>query len=409
MLSVCQILEDIQAGRRTAAEAVSQSRALIEAHDGDIGAFAELAGHEASPGEGPLAGIAVGVKDIFDTYDMPTRYGSPVFDGHRPAADAAIVAMLRAAGATVIGKSVTTEFAFLHPAGTVNPRNPVHTPGGSSSGSAAAVAAGMVPAAIGSQTGGSVIRPAAYCGVTGYKPSFRLFPTVGMKTFSWSMDTVGFFAARVADAGRFASLLSGRDLEADPLREAPRIGLYRSSIWDQASPAMQDAIETAAQNAAKAGAHIVEIDEPDALARGRDIHTTVQNFEAAMALGDEHRRHAAKLSDILRETLDDGRNTTPQSYDNGRRIARQARKAATALFNDIDVLLTPSAPDAAPEGLTSTGSSIFNKVWTLTGNPCVNVAGRVDEAGMPLGIQVVGRFGRDKLALQAARWLEEVL
>ncbi|TCD14344.1 amidase [Oricola cellulosilytica] len=409
MLSVCQILEDIQAGRKTAAEAISQSRALIDARDGDIGAFLELADADATPGDGPLAGIAVGVKDIFDTYDMATRYGSPVFDGHRPPVDAAIVAMLRAAGASVIGKTVTTEFAFMHPAGTVNPRNRAHTPGGSSSGSAAAVAAGMVPAAIGSQTGGSVIRPAAYCGVTGYKPSFRLFPTVGMKTFSWSMDTVGLFAAKVVDAGRVASLLSGRDLEADPLREAPRIGLYRTSIWDQASPAMQNAIDSVAQSAADAGAHIVEIEEPDALSRGRDIHTIVQNFEAAMALGDEHRRHAAKLSDVLREALDDGYSTRPQSYDNGRRIARQARKAATALFNDIDVLLTPSAPDAAPVGLTSTGSSIFNRLWTLTGNPCVNVAGRVDPAGMPLGIQIVGRFGRDKLALQAARWLEETL
>jgi Asp-tRNA(Asn)/Glu-tRNA(Gln) amidotransferase A subunit family amidase len=410
VLSVSTILDDIAAGRDSVGAAIARSRELIAGLDSEIGAFETLARADVRViADGPLAGLAVGVKDIFDTHDLPTRYGSPIYAQHQPASDAPIVAMMRALGAHVIGKTATTEFAFLNPARTVNPANPDHTPGGSSSGSAAAVAAGMIPVAIGTQTGGSIIRPAAFCGVAGFKPSFRLFATVGMKTFSWSMDTVGFFAASVADAARFAGLVSARDLEASPLREAPRIGIYRSAIWEEASPEMRDAVEAAAGIARAAGAQVSEVAEPDDLTRGRDIHATIQNFEAAIANCDDLRRHPDQMSEVLLSTLREGAAITPQDYDNGRRIARRARKAATALFNDVDILLSPSATGAAPKGLGSTGSPAFNKLWTLTGNPCVNVAGKRNANGMPLGLQVIGRFGRDKLTLQAARWLEERL
>ena len=410
MLSVCAILDDIAAKRMSPAEAIAECHAAIADRNGDLKAFKTLCDADAPvAATGPLAGIAVGIKDIFDTHDMPTEYGSAIYAGHRPPADAPVVALARRRGAHVIGKTVTTEFAFLEPAETVNPVNTAHTPGGSSSGSAAAVAAGMVPAAFGTQTGGSVIRPASYCGVTGFKPSFRLVPATGMKTFSWSLDTVGFFAARTADVARFASLLTGRDLEADELREAPRIGLYRTAVWDLATPDMQAALERAAETAARAGATVVEVSEPEALSRGRDIHPVIQNYEAALSFGDELARHGDALSALLRSTLEEGQAIEPQAYDNGRRIARQARKAATGLFNDLDVLITPPAPGPAPAGLGSTGSPVFNKLWTLTGNPCVSVAGVADGHGLPMGIQVVGRFGRDKLALQAARWLEQRL
>ncbi|WP_421851929.1 amidase [Oricola sp.] len=410
MLSVCTILEDIAAGRISPDEAIAESRRAIAASDDDVKAFRHLNDTTGSVADsGPLAGIALGIKDIFDTYDMPTEYGSAIFANHQPRADAGVVALARRRGAHAIGKTVTTEFAFLEPAETVNPLNPAHTPGGSSSGSAAAVAAGMIPAALGTQTGGSVIRPAAYCGIAGYKPSFRLVPATGMKTFSWSLDTVGFFAASIADVARFASLLTGRDLEADELREAPRIGVYRTAIWDEATPDMQAAVQRAAETAAKAGARVVEVDEPEALSRGREIHPIIQNYEAALAFGDELARHRDALSALLRTTLEEGQATEPQIYDNGRRIARQARKAATGLFNDLDALITPSAPSSAPAGLDSTGSPVFNKLWTLTGCPCVNVAGLSDASGLPLGVQIVGRFGRDKLALQTARWLEQRL
>lgn len=410
MLSVSKILEDIAAGRDSAEAAIARSRKAIAEGDGALNAFAALAPEDAPVATtGPLAGIAVGVKDIFDTFDMATEYGSPLYAGFRPRADAPIVAMARAKGAHIIGKTTTTEFAFLNPTVTVNPHDPAHTPGGSSSGSAAAIAAGMIPAAFGTQTGGSVIRPAAFCGIAGFKPSFRLMPTGGMKTFAWTLDTTGFFAASVKDVALFAALASGRELKADAMQSPPRIGLYRSAIWNDASSEMQDAVQKAADIAAKAGAQVVEIDEPAELTRARDIHALIQNYEAAISFGHELAYHADRLSTILRETLEEGRTITPPQYDEGRRVARHARKAATTLFSDVDVLLTPSAPGSAPRNLETTGSALFNKLWTLTGNPSVNVPGLKDASGMPLGVQAIGRFGRDKSTLQAAHWLERLL
>lgn len=410
MLSVSKILGDIAAGRDSAEAAIARSRKLIAEHDGALKAFATLAPEDAPVAtSGPLAGIAIGVKDIFDTHDMPTEYGSPLYAGFRPRADAPIVTMARARGAHVIGKTETTEFAFLNPTRTVNPHDPAHTPGGSSSGSAAAVAAGLIPAAIGTQTGGSVIRPAAFCGIAGFKPSFRLMPTGGMKTFAWTLDTTGFFAATVEDAALFAALVSGRDLTADEPDSPPRIGLYRSVVWNDASADMRNAVESAAEIAAKAGAQVVEVDEPKELSRARDIHPLIQNYEAAISFGHELAFHADRLSPILREALELGREIAPSDYDSGRRIARHGRKAATTLFADVDVILTPSAPGAAPRDLGTTGSALFNKLWTLTGNPAVNVPGLADRSGMPLGVQVIGRFGRDKSTLAAASWLERLL
>ena len=278
MQSVLSILNAIQRDETTPQAAVAQSLDAIADKDAAIGAFATVADRQATlaaaaSANGPLAGIAIGVKDIIDTHDMPTEMGSPIYAGNRPASDAAIVAMLRAKGAVVAGKTVATEFAFLNPAATRNPHNVAHTPGGSSSGSAAAVAAGMVPVAIGTQTGGSVIRPAAYCGVTGYKPSFRLIPMVGAKTFSWSLDTAGFFAASAADAAAFVARLTSRPLDVEPIApETLRIGLYRTSIWNEADAVSRAAVELAAQRAAAAGATVVEIDEPAALAAARDAH-----------------------------------------------------------------------------------------------------------------------------------------
>ena len=408
MQSVSKIIADIAAGRDTPAAAIARSRAAIGERDSAIHAFEALAPEGAGIATaGPLAGIAVGVKDIFDTYDMPTRYGSPIYDGFRPRADAPIVAIARARGADVIGKTATTEFAFRDPAKTVNPHNHAHTPGGSSSGSAAAVAAGMIPAAIGTQTGGSVIRPAAFCGVAGFKPSFRLFPTGGMKTFAWTLDTAGFFATSVADVALFAALLGGRDLAADPLAAPPRIGVYRSEIDSEASTEMRDAVTRAAEIADQAGATVVEVAEPEQIRRGRDVHAVVQDYEGAISLAHELTFHAGELSEDLRETLEEGRTIPPNAYDDARRAARHARQAATGLFDEVDILLAPSAPGAGPlRSLGTTGSALFNKVWTLTGTPCVNVPGLADSAGMPLGIQLIGRFGRDKQTLQAGRWLE---
>lgn len=408
MLSVRKILSDVESGRRSALDCMAESDAAIAAKDPEIGAFECRAPLPRNNPEGALAGLAIGVKDIYDTFDLPTSQGSPIYAGWQPAADAALVAMARQKGGWVAGKTVTTEFAFLQPARTRNPVNPAHTPGGSSSGSAAAIAAGMVPAAFGSQTGGSVIRPAAFCGISGFKPSFRLAPSVGMKTFAWSLDTPGFFAASAADMTEFVARLLERPLT---LETGPglRIGIYRSGDWDQVSPDMQDAVQNAAMTAEKAGAVIGDCAEPESLAKSRSLHGIVQNYEAARALGHEMRMHRSAMSQTLLAALDLGAAVSAEDYDAARTAARIARKTATGLFSDFDVLLAPAALGAAPAGLGSTGSPQVNKLWTLCGNPCVSVPGLKGPNGMPLGVQIIARFGRDSLALAAAAWLEERL
>lgn len=413
-VSAVALAAEIAAGRTTPVEAVERAIAAIEAHDGLIEAFVatdfDAARRMAAVATGPLAGLALGVKDIMDTADLPTAMGSPIYEGNRPRADAPVVALARRAGAVPVGKTVTTEFAYLQPGPTRNPVKLDHSPGGSSSGSAAAVAAGMIPLALGTQTGGSVVRPAAFCGIAGFKPSFRLIPTVGVKCFSWSLDTVGVFGAGVADAAYFAAALTGRDLRVDGRDPAaPRIGLARTHIWDEASGEMRQATEKAAKAAEAAGARVIDLDLPGIFADAFAAHQVIQDFQAAQALAWEHDRHGATLSPILRETLDLGRTLSPDDYDRARRTSRQARLALKDLFGEVDVILTPSAPGAAPEGLGSTGTSIFNRLWTLMGTPALNVPGLTGHAGLPLGVQVVAPFGRDRACLEAGRFLENAL
>jgi Asp-tRNA(Asn)/Glu-tRNA(Gln) amidotransferase A subunit family amidase len=418
MLSALALARRLDAGEIRPADVIDMCARAIAEREPTIGAFTTLdldgAKARASARKDlatlPLRGLPVGVKDIFDTVDFPTEYGSPIYAGHQPKADAAMVALTRRAGGIVLGKTVTTEFASLQPAHTRNPRNPAHTPGGSSSGSAAAVAAGFVPIAFGSQTGGSVIRPAAYCGVAGYKPSYRLLPTVGVKCFSWSLDTVGIFTAGVADAAFCLSKINGRNLHVDAERPAPpRIALVRTSVWAEASADMQNAVESAVRMAESAGARVRELVLPPIFEDAARAHRTVQDYEAFQALADEFDRHRDRLGPILREQLGQAAAITADAYDDARRTARRARRLFADLMADTDVILTPSAPGAAPDGLGSTGSPMFNRLWTLLGAPCVNVPGIADPSGLPLGVQIVGRFARDGVALAAAAFLEQVL
>jgi Asp-tRNA(Asn)/Glu-tRNA(Gln) amidotransferase A subunit family amidase len=415
MLSALELIRQIETGALTARAVVDRCADAIAKRDAEIGAFVALdieaaREHAERLAILPLRGLPIGVKDIYDTADLPTQYGSSIYAGHRPKADAAMVALIRRAGGVVIGKTETTEFASLEPARTRNPHNLAHTPGGSSSGSAAAVAAGMVPIALGSQTGGSVIRPAAYCGVVGFKPSFRLLPTVGMKCFSWSLDTVGLFAAGVADAALAAALISGRDLRIDHTEPAaPRIALVRTQSWPEASASMQSAVERATRAAEAMGAKVTEAELPAIFETATQAHGTIQDHEAYRALADEIDRHRDRLGPTLREQLDKAAAITPAAYDDARRLARQARRALIDFMEGIDVLLTPSAPGAAPRGLSSTGKPTFNRLWTLLGTPCVNVPGLLDSARLPLGVQIVGRFARDRLALEAAAFLQRAL
>jgi Asp-tRNA(Asn)/Glu-tRNA(Gln) amidotransferase A subunit family amidase len=419
MLSALDLARRIESGALDPAAVVDLCAATIAAREDAIGAFVALdigaarrraVEHGAALAVAPLRGLPVGFKDIFDTADFPTEYGSPIYRGSRPVADAAVVAMTYRAGGIVLGKTASTELAHLHPTTTRNPVNPAHTPGGSSSGSAAAVAAGMLPLAFGTQTGGSVIRPAAFCGVVGFKPSYKILPTVGVKTFSWHLDTVGLFAAGVADVAFAAAAITDRDLRVDRHPPAaPRIGLMRTHLWPEASPAMQRAVETAAKAAAAAGAHVEDFEFPPILEDAWRAHPTIQDYEAYRALAFEYDRHRERIAPITRELLDAAAAIPAEAYDSARRTTRIARQALNELMSDCDVLLTPSAPGAAPVSLTSTGSAAFNRLWTLMGTPAVNVPGLCDPDGLPLGVQVVGRFGRDRATLEAALFLEKAL
>jgi Asp-tRNA(Asn)/Glu-tRNA(Gln) amidotransferase A subunit family amidase len=416
MLSALDLARRIDAGELKPRAVLDLCAQAIAEYESGIGAFATLdldaarrRADEAALPMLPLRGLPVGIKDIFDTVDFATSYGSSIYAGHRPKADAAMVSLVRRAGGIVPGKTVTTEFASLVPAGTRNPCNPAHTPGGSSSGSAAAVAAGMLPIALGSQTGGSVIRPAAFCGVAGFKPSYRLLPTVGMKCFSWSLDTVGLFAKGVADTAFAATAITGRDLRVDGRPPAAPVIVVVRAHWDEASAAMQDAVERAARAAEKSGAKIRELELPPILAEATAAQRIIQDYEAFRALAFEYDRHRDRLGPMLRHQLDDASKIDSDAYDDARRTTRRARKALLDHLADGEVMLMPSAPGSAPHGLGSTGEPTFNRLWTLLGTPCVNVPGLSDPAGLPLGVQVVARFGRDRFALAAAAFLEQAI
>jgi Asp-tRNA(Asn)/Glu-tRNA(Gln) amidotransferase A subunit family amidase len=318
--------------------------------------------------------------------------------------------MLKQAGASIAGKTTTTGFASRDPTATLNPRNHDHTPGGSSSGSAAAVAAGMIPLALGTQTGGSVIRPASYCGVAAIKPSFRMLPAVGVKCYSWTLDTVGLFAAGVEDLAHALSAIANRpELLPGAAIERPRIGIVTQEFAGAPEAASAEALRTASAAMEQAGASVRVLALPEMVADAWSAHETVQEFEAHRALAWEYQTQYEAMPPLLRAKLDQTSRMAPADYDEARRIANRGRKALAKVFDDVDALLTFSAPGAAPKGLASTGDTGFNKLWTLMGVPCVNVPAHVADGGLPVGVQVIARFGNDAGALKLARFLEQAL
>lgn len=359
---------------------------------------------------GPLQGLPVVVKDIFDTHDFPTAYGSPIYAGHRPAADAALVTLIRRRGGVLLGKTVTCEFAYMSPAATRNPFDLERTPGGSSSGSAAAVAAGYAPFAVGTQTGGSTIRPASFCGIAGYKPSFGLLPTAGMKCFSWSFDTVGLFASGVRDVAALFEALAGERL---PLAAAPgwlTFGVPEAYPWTAPSDNAVAVLDTAVRAIERAGARVRPIRFDPWMAELIQAHATIQSHEACQTLGDEYDRHRERLSPMLREFLDRAAQVTPQQYREALAFAQRVINGSLpALFTGIDALLTPSAPDEAPVGLASTGDPAFNRNWTLLGTPCVSIPGLKGARGGHIGVQVIGPRGDDAKTLAAAAFVEKAV
>jgi Asp-tRNA(Asn)/Glu-tRNA(Gln) amidotransferase A subunit family amidase len=410
MLSLAEIQRRIEQGELSPDTAIAQSLEIIGAQDKTIGAFVCHDADARAARSGPLRGIAVGIKDIMDTSDFPTEMGSSIYRGWRPRADASVVEMVRAAGATIIGKTTTTAFASRDPTATLNPHNHGHTPGGSSSGSAAAVAAGMIPLALGTQTGGSVIRPASFCGVAAIKPSYGLLPMVGIKCYSWTLDTAGLFAAGVEELARALSAMTDRpELTGEAPKKAPRIGLVMQDFAGAPDAESAEALRIAAAAAERAGATVRALSLPEIVAEAWRIHPIVQEFEAHRALAWEYRVHHDAIPPLTREKLDETVGLSPQAYDEARSISARGRKAVAKVFDEVDVLLTFSAPGAAPKGLDSTGDARFNRLWTLMGVPCVNIPATVAEGGLPVGVQVIAGFGDDAGALAAARFVEGAL
>lgn len=368
--------------------------------------LAQARAYDQGAHKSPIGGIPVGVKDIIDTYDLPTGYGSPAYSGHTPRSDAACVAAVRAAGGVIMGKTVTTEFAFRHAGKTTNPHNPAHTPGGSSSGSAAAVAAEMVPLAFGTQTSGSVIRPAAYCGVVGYKASFSALPTAGLKPFAHSLDTVGAFARAVADMSLIRHAIVGATAKISEPAQSPRIGLCRTSRWDDAESAAQAAVELAARNLEKAGATIVDVSLPLQFSELWDAQDTIIAFEAARTYADDYRRNGPQLSAKLSAFIEEGRTVPYSRYQAAQDQAMRCRHEFQALFDQHNALLTLSAPGEAPKGLDFTGDAVFNRLWTLLHACTVTLPGYTGANGLPVGVQAVGGIGRDDQLLATATWME---
>ena len=407
----------IRDGRLTSEQLVTDCLDRIAAHEPQLHAWAHLdrdlalaqaRQRDGEPPHGPLHGIPVGVKDILDTADQPTAHGSPIHAGHRPDRDATAVARLRDAGAVVLGKTATTEFALFHPAATTNPHDPARTPGGSSSGSAAAVAAGTVPLAVGTQTAGSIVRPASFCGVVGGKPTFGAIPTDGVKPCATTLDTVGVLGRDVADVALTLGVMAGDVDRFRPaaLGERPRVGFCRTPHWDQLASGTGTRLEAAAELLATR-ADVVDVELPPAFAGLVDAQQTIMVVEAHRALAWERTHHPELLSDELREYLATAA-AREGDYDAALDLADRCRARLPEVFDGVDVLLAPSVLGEAPP-ITSTGDPLLCRAWTLLGTPTVAVPGLRGPTGLPLGTQVVAAPGRDDVALAGAAMVHEVL
>jgi len=417
-LSAMEMAARIRSGATTSVALVESCLQRIHAREPTVAAWEWLDDRRALDQarrldhceiSGPLHGIPVAVKDIFDTVDMPTCYGSSIYRNHQPAADAACVRRVREAGAVILGKTVTTEFATFFPGKTRNPRDPGRTPGGSSSGSAAAVADGMVPLAFGSQTVGSVIRPASFCGVVGYKAGFGRFDLSGMKALANRLDALGFFSRSVRDASLFADVVAGRadaGMLAVPNRR-PRVALMRTAQWDQAAACTRRAVEATASLLVDSGAEIDEPELPAEFARLPDLQNRIFTAGAAEALAAERRDHRDRLSPQLCSLLEEGLSHGPADIAAAEAAADRCRAFMDNLFETYDFVLAPAAIGEAPKGLDQTGDPLFSRQWTLLHGPCLSLPGQTGENGMPVGVQLVGPRGGDDRFLAWADWLAE--
>ncbi|MDP2410755.1 MAG: amidase [Pseudolabrys sp.] len=434
--SLTEAAEHVREGRITSAELVQDCLAQVDELEPAVQAWAFLDREHAlmqaraldlhrAQGKalGPLHGVPVGIKDIFDTSDYPTELGSPLWAGRTPRRDAAAVARLRAAGAVIMGKTVTTEYAYFHPGKTRNPHDPERTPGGSSSGSAAAVAAHMVPGAIGTQTNGSVIRPAAFCGVVGFKPTHGLIPRTGALLLSRTLDHVGTFGKTVEDVALLAEILAGYDEEDPDTRPMarppfaavaasepplpPRFAFVRSPVWDDyAEPATREAFGELVE---ALGEHVTQVDLGESFGAAVDWHKKIMEVEMAYNLHRDYTKGGEQLSEPLRKLIERGRGVSAVDYLAAVGGISPLNEGIGSIFDEYDAFITPAAPGEAPRGLSATGNPIFCTLWTYLGTPAVTLPLMQSEAGLPLGVQLVGRRHNDARLLRSARWLVKTL
>lgn len=414
-LSATEASAQIDAGTLTVEALIESCIGRIEAREDDVRAWKYFDPDDArkqakaldkGPRRGPIHGLPFGVKDIIDTATMPTGHGSPIYEGHQPAIDAPCVALSLQSGGVLMGKTVSTEFASRHPGATRNPHNPAHTPGGSSSGSGAAVTDKMIPLAFGTQTGGSVIRPAAYCGCVGYKPTYGLFTAAGVKENTRSFDTLGLYGRTVDDVALFRSgvlAIEPAPLNAPALGDL-RVALCRTMFWDRASEATQTVIENAADTLAKAGVSVSELTLEGPFVGYETLGKTVTGFEFPRALAFERTHHADLLSEELREKfIKAAPEYTFEKYQAALNQLADCRRWLADAYADFDVILTPSAPDEAPEGLGYTGDPCFNIFATWTHTPGVTLPTNTGPKGLPIGVQFMGPHGQDIRVMEVAK------
>lgn len=415
-LSATEIVEAIATGRTTCEAVVRACLDRIAAREPHVQAWqylnpeqviAQARALDRSGRRGVLLGVAFGIKDIIDTCDMPTEYGSPIYAGHRPASDAACVALGRKAGGVLMGKTVTTEFANRHPGKTRNPFDPERTPGGSSSGSAASVADFMVPLAIGTQTTGSTIKPASFCGVFGYRPTHGDLRCAGVKEASGSLDTLGLYARSIEDIALYRDVLLGIEPERIPENSpVPRIGFCRTHLWNAVEPTTQKLLEDAGQRLARAGARVRDVVLPDDFDRVEDAHRWISSFEFSRNFTWEIENHWDKISDTLRNgRLKHGLSCSFDRYRDARDFAERCRQLLGPVFDQHDVLFTAPVVGEAPIGLSDTGDSSLCSIWTAMHVPVVTVPAFNGPNGLPIGAQLIAKRNDDRRLFAAARWI----
>jgi amidase len=413
-LSAVEIARLVRERVITSEQVVRSCIERIEARDNVVRAWVdfdparaieEARARDAAAAEGPLHGVPIGIKDVIDTADMPTQMGSPIYEDHEPASDASCVALLRRAGAVILGKTVTAEFAHVHPGATTNPLNPAHTPGGSSSGSAAAVADFMTPLAVGTQTGGSTLRPASFCGIVGFKPTFGRINRSGIKAAAESLDTVGLMARSIEDVELLARVLMGRVSPPRRAQTPPRIAMCRTHLWYTAFPETYTAFRELEARLREAGASVGHVSLPDDFADLNRARLVLSNRERAKAMAYEWNAHRDALSEPMRKAIAQGLRTSEDEYLATLQFTRRCSRSVSSVVDGFDVLITPTTTGEAPKGLRSTGDTRLQDIWTVLHMPALTLPTHRGPNGLPLGMQIVAPMYRDESLLETARWI----